>query len=104
MVSEISVDELKQKMDRNEDFLLLDVREQHELQYGTIPGFVHIPMGEVPQRIAELPKNKEILCLCRTGHRSGEVAALLRERGFAAKNITGGILAWKKYDHRIMLY
>src|SRR3989344_1883908 len=104
MAQEISVDELKRKMEMHEDFLLLDVREQHELQYGAIPGFVHMPMGDIQGRIAELPKGKEILCLCRTGHRSGEAAAFLRQQGVDAKNISGGKFAWEKYDETVRFY
>ncbi len=92
---EISVRELKEKMDRGEKFVLLDVREPHEWAIGTIPGASFIPLGDLPKRVNELNSADEIVTQCKSGVRSGKAADFLRQSGFRkVKNLTGGILAW----------
>ena len=59
--------ELKRKIDAKEDFFLLDVREPNEFQIGRIPGSTLIPLGEVPQRVNEIPRDKEIIVHCKMG-------------------------------------
>lgn len=78
----------------SDDFFLLDVRERHELDIARLDHHAHIPMGEVLFRLDELPKDKTILVLCRSGGRSASVTELLISEGFNAKNVHGGILAW----------
>ena len=96
-LNEITVSEVARKHNAGEDFLLLDVREPDELAIASIPWAVAIPMGEIPERTAELPKDKPIAVLCRSGARSGRVADFLNKNGFPnAINVTGGILAWGK--------
>ena len=93
---EITVEELKQKMDAHErDLFVLDVREPQEFQICRIPGTVLIPLGEVPRRAGELDKAKEIVVQCKSGIRSAKAAEFLRSSGFPrVKNLKGGILAW----------
>ena len=89
--------DLKRKMDRKEDVVLLDVREPFEYEIAHIPGSVLIPMSEFQQREQELDrfKDKEIVVHCHVGSRSMQVAGYLRRKGFAkVKNLTGGIRAW----------
>ena len=94
-MNEISVKELAAKHAAGEDFLLLDVREPDELAIASIPWATAIPMGDVPVRIAELPKDKTIAVLCHGGTRSGRVTKYLNENGYpAAVNVAGGIRAW----------
>jgi rhodanese-related sulfurtransferase len=94
-VNEISVTELAKKHSAGEDFVLLDVREPDELAIASIPWAVAIPMGDVPVRIEELPKDKPIAVLCHGGTRSGRVTRFLNENGYpAAVNVAGGIRAW----------
>jgi sulfur-carrier protein adenylyltransferase/sulfurtransferase len=94
-VNEISVAELAKKHRDGEDFLLLDVREPDELEIASIPWATVIPMGDVPVRLAELPKDKTIAVLCHGGTRSGRVTKFLNENGYpAAVNVAGGIRAW----------
>ena len=104
MKTEITVDQLKKKLDKKEKFVLLDVRNQYELKYGEINDSKLIPVQEIEFRYPEIDKNKEIVCYCRTGGRSGRAAEFLRSKGFNALNLVGGILAWKKHDSSIIEY
>ena len=79
--TETDVKELKRKIDAKEDFFLLDVREPNEYQIGKIPGSTLIPLGEVPQRVNEIPRDKEIIVHCKMGGRSAKAAAFLRTAG-----------------------
>jgi molybdopterin/thiamine biosynthesis adenylyltransferase/rhodanese-related sulfurtransferase/molybdopterin converting factor small subunit len=93
--TETTVTELKRKMDAKEPFFLLDVREPNEYQIGKIPGSTLIPLGEVPQRVSEIPRDKEIIVHCKMGGRSAKAAQFLRQQGFSrVRNLKGGILAW----------
>ncbi len=93
---EITVEELKKKMDAHEpDLFVLDVREPQEFQIARIPGTVLIPLGEVPRRVSELDPSKQIVVHCKSGVRSAKAAEFLRSSGFPrVQNLTGGILAW----------
>jgi molybdopterin/thiamine biosynthesis adenylyltransferase/rhodanese-related sulfurtransferase len=93
-VPEISVEELKQRLDAKEDFILLDVREPHEYQICNLNG-VLIPLNDLPRRVHELDPSKEMVVHCRSGARSARAVGFLQHAGFAkAKNLAGGILAW----------
>ena len=99
VVPEISPAQLKAQMQGDSCPLLLDVREQYEWNQVRIPAaseraVVHIPMNEVPQRLAELAKEKEIVVFCAHGSRSYGVAAWLNEQGYSARNLAGGITQW----------
>lgn len=75
--------------------LLLDVREAWEVAIAAIPGAVHIPMNEIPDRLADLPRDREIVVMCKAGGRSMNVARFLVAQGYGqVTNLTGGILAW----------
>jgi sulfur-carrier protein adenylyltransferase/sulfurtransferase len=92
---EITVQELKAKIDRGDNFVLLDVREPHEVQICRIDGAILIPLAEVPKRLNELDANRELIVHCRSGARSGRAVAFLRDHGFPqALNLKGGILEW----------
>ena len=94
-VPEISVAELKAKLDAREDFLLLDVREPYEYDIACIPGAKLIPLGELPSRMSELDSAQEIALHCKTGRRSAQALRALREAGFSKlANVHGGIEAW----------
>ena len=91
---EISVEELKKKLDNKEDIFVLDVREPHEYQICNIGGHL-IPLGDLPKRVNELDSSKNIVAHCRSGKRSAEAVEFLRKAGFEkVQNLTGGILAW----------
>ena len=104
--TEIDVRELKRKMDAKENFFLLDVREPNEYQIGRIPGSTLIPLGEVPQRYQEIPKDREVVVHCKMGGRSAKAAAFLRQQGYKnVKNLKGGILDWSdKIDPSVPKY
>ena len=103
---EIIVEELAAWRTQGKDFILLDVREEHEVQTASIAGARHIPMREIPARSHELPKEKEIVVMCHHGGRSERVAAFLEAQGFAdAINLDGGINAWsEKIDPTVPRY
>jgi len=104
--TETDVTELKRKIDAKEDFYLLDVREPNEFQIGRIPGSTLIPLGEVPQRVNEIPRDKEIVVHCKMGGRSAKAAAFLRQQGYTnVKNLKGGITDWSdKIDPSVPKY
>jgi rhodanese-related sulfurtransferase len=74
--------------------LLLDVREDDEWAAGHAPAAVHLPMGQVVDRVAELPTGRVIVCMCRVGGRSGSVALHLAGAGYDVRNAAGGMEAW----------
>ena len=73
---------------------VLDVRADHEFTAGHVPGATHVPMGDVPARLAELPKDQPVFVICASGHRSRQVVGYLREQGVNAFNVTEGIQGW----------
>lgn len=92
--SEMSVEELKQRLDRGEDIFVLDVREPHEYQICNLQGHL-IPLRELPVRLQELDPEKHIVAHCKSGMRSADAVAFLRSAGFTkVQNLRGGILAW----------
>jgi len=93
-IPEITVEELKTKIEKKDAFILLDVREVEEHQEARIPGSVLIPLGELPQRVAELDPSVEVVVHCRSGGRSAHAVEFLCSRNFRAVNVAGGILAW----------
>lgn len=103
---EIDPVEVKQKLDRGEDFILIDVREPHEWEICHIPGARLIPLRQLPRHLNELDSVKEIICYCRSGQRSGKAVEFLRQAGFRrVKNMAGGILAWSdKVDPSVPKY
>jgi rhodanese-related sulfurtransferase len=95
-VAEITPTEFVERRSRGESLTLLDVREEWELGVASVPDVVHIPMGEVADRLGELDRGREIVVLCRSGRRSLQVANFLQQNGFQAVNLAGGILAWSR--------
>ena len=96
-MNDITVSELKQRMDAGTAPKTIDVREIHEYETDHITPD-HIPMGEVPGRIGELEayRDQELVICCRSGGRSGHITNFLRGQGFSnVRNLTGGMLAWQ---------
>jgi len=95
---DINVQELKQKIDGGENFVFIDVREQHEYDEFNL-GAKLIPLGSMMNAVADLEphKNEEIIIHCRSGARSGMAQQILQEAGFSnVRNVLGGVLAWQE--------
>ncbi|MFZ1939768.1 MAG: molybdopterin-synthase adenylyltransferase MoeB [Terracidiphilus sp.] len=93
-IPQITVSELKQRIDAGEDLFILDVREPFEYQIANIGGKL-IPQGEVPQRLAEIDRDREIIVQCKSGGRSQRIAEFLKQAGYPkVVNLSGGITAW----------
>lgn len=94
-VPETSIHTVKRKLDSGEKVVLVDVREAEELENGALPGIVHIPMGDIMDRIGELDPSAETVIVCRTGNRSRKVAEYLAGQGFSnVANLTEGMNGW----------
>ncbi len=92
--SDMTVEELKQRLDKGDDLFILDVREPHEYQICNLGGYL-IPLGELPRRVQELDSSREIVAHCKMGGRSAKAVAFLQQAGFSnVHNLSGGILAW----------
>jgi molybdopterin/thiamine biosynthesis adenylyltransferase/rhodanese-related sulfurtransferase len=104
-IPQISVKELKARRDAGEDVFLLDVREPYEYQIAQIGGTL-IPQNDVPNRLAEIPRDREIVVQCRSGARSQRIAELLKQSGYTqVVNLAGGILAWAdEIDPKVQKY
>ena len=97
MIREISVLELKSRRDRGENPVVVDVREDWELQLASIPDVVHVPMNQIPARIGEFQRDAETIVMCHAGGRSLRVAHFLAAQGFTdVANLSGGISAWSE--------
>jgi len=107
-IPEITVEELKAKLDKKEDFLFLDVREKFEYEIAAIPGARLIPLAQLPGRIAEIEalKDKEVVAHCHHGGRSRRALEFLKSKGFKnLKNVSGGIDHWSvKIDMSVARY
>lgn len=105
---EISATELKDRLDNGEDLVILDIREPHELHIAKLDNTVHIPLGQIAERLPELEqfKEKDIVVYCRTGKRSAQCTEFLRAKGLDRTfNLIGGIHAWSDdVDPEIMKY
>jgi len=104
-IPQITVQELKRRIDGGEDLYILDVREPFEYQIANIGGKL-IPQGEVPQRLNEIDRTREIVVQCKGGARSQHIAELLKQNGYErVVNLAGGILAWAtEIDHTMKKY
>jgi molybdopterin/thiamine biosynthesis adenylyltransferase/rhodanese-related sulfurtransferase len=104
-IPQLSVKDLKRRIDAGEDVFILDVREPYEYQIAQIGGKL-IPQNDVPQRLSEIPRDREIVVQCRSGARSQKIAEFLKQSGYQqVVNLAGGILAWSdEIDPRIQKY
>ena len=80
-----------------EGAVLVDVRETDEWIAGHVADAIHIPLDEVRDHLADLPADRMILVVCRSGRRSASAATLLKGRGLRAVNMSGGMIAWEAY-------
>jgi len=92
---DITVEELKARLDSGDDVVLLDVREPHERFICDLPSSTLIPMAEIPRRMDEIDRQRDVVVYCRSGARSSRVVAFLRRQGFErVMNLRGGMLDW----------
>ena len=93
---EITATELKQRIDNGEDIQIIDVREANEVAIAKIPNTIHIPLGQVLNRMSEIDPNKETVVHCKMGGRSANAILGLKRSGFTGNliNLKGGITAW----------
>jgi len=104
-MKEVTVLELKQKIDNNEDFQLIDVRETFEYETSNLNG-VNIPLGGLLIEIDKIATDKPVIMQCRSGKRSAAAVMQLEQRGYSnLYNLQGGILAWQdEIDPDMIVY
>ena len=104
-IPQMTVKELKQRRDAGEDVFVLDVREPYEYQIAQIGGKL-IPQNDVPQRLNEIPRDREVVVHCKSGGRSQRIAEFLKQSGYSqVVNLAGGILAWSdQIDPKVQKY
>ena len=95
-MEEITPAELKQRLDNGDDIQIVDVREDNEVAVGRIPNSIHIPLGQVFNRMSEIDSGRETVMYCKMGGRSARAIEALQRSGFKGKlvNLKGGILRW----------
>ncbi|PPK61757.1 rhodanese-like domain-containing protein [Actinokineospora auranticolor] len=81
---------------------LLDVREPDEWNAGHAPGALHIPMGELAERLDDLPPDAHLYVICRSGGRSARVTQYLNANGWDATNVDGGMQSWDALGHQVV--
>lgn len=92
----IDTNEAKARIDGTTPPFLLDVREPYEYQEGHIAGARLLPLGDLARRMGELPQDREILVICRSGNRSGAATRQLAQAGYQAINLRGGMIGWQR--------
>jgi rhodanese-related sulfurtransferase len=93
--ADIAPDALAQALSGPNPPLLIDVRTSAEFAAGHIQGARLMPLSELGRRLGDLPKERPVVCVCRSGHRSGVAASQLRALGYPARNMAGGMLRWR---------
>ncbi|MFD2627668.1 rhodanese-like domain-containing protein [Oceanobacillus kapialis] len=94
-MKEITAKELEHKLLAGEKLNIVDVREDEEVAKGKIPEAKHIPLGQIPERLAELDENVHYYMVCRSGGRSGNACQFLTQNGYKVTNMAGGMLDWE---------
>ena len=101
---EMTVEDLNAQLASRKDLFVLDVREPDEWQAGHLAVAKHIPLAQVAAKGAELPSDKHIVVVCRSGGRSGKACELLRQKGFKqVTNLAGGMRAWSEKIDKSMV-
>ena len=96
LAGDITPDEVARRLAVGEQLLVLDVRQPDEYAEGHVAGSTLIPLDQLALRLDELPKDRPIAVICRSGNRSGVATGMLLRDGFTAANVTGGMLAWQQ--------
>ena len=95
-VPNLTAQELNEKLKFGKHPLVLDVRQPEEFRQGHISGARLMPLNEIYKRMKELPKGREIVCICASGNRSGSASKVLAKAGYTVSNVRGGMLAWRR--------
>lgn len=95
-VPTITAEELNEKLKFGKHPLVLDVRQPDEFRTGHIAGAKLVPLNELYRKMSELPKGREIVCICASGSRSVSAAKTLAKEGFNVLNVQGGMFAWRR--------
>lgn len=102
-VKEIDVQDLKARIDAGENIALIDIRSDAELAQGVLPGAEHLAMHLIPLRMADLPKDRDVVLYCRSGARSYHACNFLEQQGISnVLNLRGGIIAWARQGYEIV--
>ena len=94
-VPSLAVNELSEKLKFGRHPLIVDVRNPDEFRLGHIAGAKLIPLTQLYRHLGELPKGREIICICASGSRSSSASKILAKEGFTVFNVTGGMTAWR---------
>jgi len=94
-VSTIQALELQEELSNGKKPYLLDVREPQEYRLAHIADAKLIPLGELGRRISEVPRDREVICICATGHRSVPAVRKLAAEGYTARSLKNGMIAWQ---------
>ena len=97
----VSAAEAKSLLGEDKTVLVLDVRQPEEFRTGHIAGATLIPLDKLGQSLAKLPKDRKILCICRSGSRSGAAVRQLTNAGYTALNLSGGMMSWQRLGYPI---
>jgi len=95
-VRSVSPDEAYRQLQVDARVVIVDVRQPVEARAGVIPGAVLIPLTEFSSRLEELPRDRPILTICRSSHRSPIAARQLKRAGYDVTNVSGGMIAWER--------
>ena len=95
-VGQIMPEEAYRRLQTGERVVIVDVRQPVETRAGSVPGAVLIPLTEFGRRLEELPRDRPILTICRSGHRSPVAARQLRQAGYDVTDVAGGTMAWER--------
>lgn len=95
-VNQVDAQQAQEKLKQKPSPFLLDVRQPEEYQQAHIAGARLIPLGDLRQRMHELPRDREILVICHSGNRSSSAARQLAQAGYNPINIRGGLIAWSR--------
>lgn len=106
MIDQMTPTDFVERRQAGEDLVLLDVREPRELAVASVPGALHIPMAQVPARLAEIDRGRHVVVICHSGGRSQAVVGFLKHQGYEqVSNLAGGITRWsREIDPSIPVY
>lgn len=92
----LTVQALNEQLNNAKGPFVIDVRQPEEYRNGHIIGAKLIPLGELQKRLSELPKDKEIVCVCASGNRSSLATKMLMKAGYNVLNMDGGMFKWQR--------